>query len=355
MKRGGSGITLAIVAGGVLIALTAAVLLLQVSGEPGGSGEVTPLTPVAPLERRRPDLPTVPPVATLPSTARPESRRIEVERPRVGPDALLGRVVDGATGEPVADFQVHILTAAEGPPMERLREAEPEPFHHRDGVFKLPRPKGLYDVVVIAPDYQPSVLRDWVVPAADGRPVPIPLDRGPGISGTVIDTYSGQALAGVEVFLHVTRINDPEAVIPQRRRAVTQHDGRYSFSPLPEGLYALSLLEPNNRVDYVSTVFVGSGTTIQDLFLLPRHTVVVYVHEIDGRPSPDARVALRGSGTVRNARTDEQGVALLEFLLDGSYRVEARQDGFEPIEQELLLENDAGQHVRHLYFSEFAD
>jgi len=355
MKRSGSGITLAIVAGGVVAALCAAVLLLQVTGEPGRSEEVTPLAAPAPLPRRRAALPEVPAVAGLPDAPPLGRAPLQFERARVGPDAILGRVVDAETDTPVADFQVHILPAADGDPMERLREAEPEPFHHRDGVFKIPQPVGEYDVVVIAPGFQPSVLRDWVVPAADGRPVRVPLDRGPGISGTVIDTYSGQALAGVEVYLHVTRLNDPDAVIPQRRRAVTQHDGRYSFSPLPAGQYALSLIEPHNRVDYVSTVWVGTGTSLQDLYLLPRHTIVVYVHEIDGRLSPGARVSLRGSGAVRSATTDEQGVALLEFLLDGEYRVEARQEGFEPVSQELVLQNDSGQHVRHLYFDEFAD
>ena len=357
MKRSSVGITVVLIAGGVLAALCAVALLLQWPDEPGSAEQVTPLK----LETLRrggressgPPLPT----AGSPASASDAPQRVPVPpRPRAGPDSVIGRVVDGATDEVLPDFQVHVFPArSDLDPMSRFGEVGPEAFHHREGVFRIPQEPGEYDVVVIAPGFQPSVIRDWVVPALDGRPVRIPLDRGPGISGTVIDAYNGQPLIGVAVYLHVVRLDNPDDVVTQRRRAITQHDGRYSFSPLPSGQYSLSLLEPDNRIDFASQIWVGTGTSLRDLYLLPRHTVVFQVHEIDGRPAPGARVTLQGNGTSRSEVANETGQLFMEHLLDGSYSVEVRHEGFESVREELFLEGGAGQHMSHLYLRAFSD
>ncbi|GJM21111.1 MAG: hypothetical protein DHS20C15_10260 [Planctomycetota bacterium] len=357
MKSSSVGITVVLIAGGVLAALCAVVLLLQWPDEPGRAEQVTPLK-LTPLQRSggEASLPRLP-TARQPARKKEGPQRVTPPpRPRAGPDSIVGRVVDGATDKVVPDFQVQIFPArADLDPMSRFGEVAPEAFHHREGVFRLPQKPGKYDVVVLAPGFEPSVIREWLVPAADGRPVRVPLDRGPGISGTVIDAYNGQPLVGVPVYLHIVRLDDPESVVTQRRRAITQHDGRYSFSPLPSGQYSLSLLEPTNRTDFAGGVWVGKGTTLRDLYLLPRHTVVFRVHEIDGRPAPGARVTLQGNGTSQSVVANDAGQLVMEHLLDGTYSVDVLHEGFESISEELFLEGGAGQHLSHLYLRAFAD
>ena len=357
MKSRNNSVTVVLVAGGVLIALCAVVLLLQWPNEPRSDEQVTPLK-LDTLHRgaRESSLPRLPTAGAPQRPGTAPKGLVAPERPRAGPESVVGRVVDVATDEVLPDFQVHVLPArSDLDPMTRLEEVAPDTFHHREGVFRIPQKPGAYDVVVLAPGFQPSVIRDWLVPAADARPVRIPLDRGPGISGTVIDAYNGQPLVGVAVYLHVVRLDDPGSVVPQRRRALTQHDGRYSFSPLPSGQYSLSLLEPNNRIDFASSIWVGSGTSLHDLYLLPRHTLIFQVHEIDGRPAPGARVTLQGNGLSRSELASETGQLFMEHLLDGTYQVEVRHEGFETVHEELFLEGGAGQHMSHLYLRAFSD
>lgn len=273
--------------------------------------------------------------------------QIQVVPPRLGPERITLAVRDAQTGRPVPQFQLNVVPFAEGDPLTRLGLAERQPIRRRDGIFGVDKDPGHYDVVVLAPGYQPEVLRDVEVPALDARPLTVLLDRGPGIAGTVYDS-DGLRRGGVAVFLGVTRLYDEDAEPPTLRRVSTGLDGGFSFSPLPAGEYSLSLLEPDNPVDRVAGVRVATGTTRLELLLSARHRLTVQVESHEGRPLSDVRVELRSGGHFASGVTNRAGIALLDDLPDGDYELIARHPLYEEQSEAVELIGGMGTHLQHL-------
>lgn len=345
MNRQGVGISIVLAAGLTLIGLLAAVLVLEFRSAPDQEQSVIPLGSQGRPTDRTATLPD-PLIGSNAHATRPE--RVSMPGPRRGPPVVLGRLEDAATGAPIQDFQVHILPVAEEDPLERLAEHPARPFHHREGIFRVQQEEGAYDVVAVAPGFEPTVVREWAVPPVDAIPRRIRLQRGPGIQGTVYD-MDGVVLPGVSVFLHIEQLYDPQTKPPIRRMVVSQHDGQYSFSPLPPGEYSLSLLEPTNPIDRLVGLRVSAGTTVQNLFLRPRHQLIVFVHRLDGGSGQGARVSARRPGGLRHATSNPGGRALLEHLLDGEYELSVALEGYVTTTEALRLDTGAGSHVRHVY------
>jgi hypothetical protein len=265
----------------------------------------------------------------------------------MGPEAVLGRVIDAEGGDPVSVFQVHVLPHEATPALSRLEAVPPVPFHRASGIFRIDREPGIYDVVVIAPGFEPGVLEALEVPLPDARPVGIPLHRGAGIAGRVLDE-NGRVAAGVPVFLHVTALRDPRDRPPRLALAHSGLDGSFSFSPLPPGEYAITALEPDNEVDRVGGLRVSDGTIRTDLVLRARHQVQVQVRDDRGRPLEGASIELRGEGRLESDATNEQGLALLQHVPDGHYELEVSHPGHAPLREELVLEGGTGETLRFL-------
>lgn len=321
-------------------------LVLELGGSPEGPGDTGVVDAPEPVEGPTPLVAPAPAGVDRLPPAQPA--RVEIQPPpRLGPAKIVVRVRDGDTGRPVPTFQLNVLEAAEGDPLERLGEAVRQPIRRRDGIIGVEQEPGLYDVVVIAPGYQPAVLRGVEVPALDGRPLPVTLERGPGIAGTVYDR-DGLRQGGVPVYLGVTRLRDPQASPPTLRRVTTALDGSFGFSPLPAGEYTLALLEPDNQDDRMAGIRVVDGTTRVELILGSRHRLTVQVEDHEGRPLSGVRLELRSADHFASAETNSAGVALLEHLPDGQYELVARHPRYEDQQEPVELVGGLGDHLQHL-------
>jgi hypothetical protein len=265
---------------------------------------------------------------------------------QIGPEMIIGRVLDELTGEPVAAFQVTILPHASEPALERLERAEvnPVPVRAPSGIFRFERDPGRWDVVVRAPTYEPFVLSDVRVPREDGTPTDIALSHGPSLTGLVHDQHNF-AVANAQVFLKVSRLFD-DAPRPKRLTTRTDEHGRFRFSPLPAGEYALTLLEPDNPTDRLGGILVDGGTTDVTVFLAPRHKLIVSVQDGYGRPVRGAGVELSSADQHANGRTSPSGQVLLNWLQDGVYSVTVGREGYETIHEEIVLEGGQSEMVR---------
>jgi len=300
----------------------------------GGDGRAAPELPVAAEDD----------AAERPSK-RPRDLAAEPPPPQ-GPEGILGLVVDAADGAPIPVFQVHVLEADQADPLDRLDESVSRPFHVLTGVFLVEEEEGVWDVVVQAPGYEPGVLRAVRTPAPERAPHRIELSRGPGIVGLVVDETLSP-VEGVAVFLEVTELYDPDASPPRFRTARTGADGRFSFSPLPDGEYAVALLEPTNTIDRQGGLRVAGDTVTTDIVLTPRHELTVNVQGGDGLPLEGVLVEARSrEAHFARGRSNERGMVLLEHLPDGHYTLTATPRRGEPVSEEFELFGGTGQQVR---------
>lgn len=347
MPRPSTSIILTLFSVGALLVLGLAVMLLEGGGQPAPeprqeSGAVVAL----------PDASAAQPV--LEGLTRPPSTRARQARPKAprqvphrGPLQIIVRVSDRASGKPVPSFQVSILEHTAVAALERIEEREPQAFHLREGIFRVQKDPGSYDVVVMAPGYLPGILADVPIPAENGTALELPLDRGPGIAGTVIDS-EGLPRAGIDVYLETLSLRDRAARQTLRTKAVSGVDGRFSFSPLPAGEYAICLLWPNNLDDRIAGIRVAGGTTEVPMRLLARHQVSFRVMNNQDQPLRSARLEIRGAGRYASAATNATGVAVIDNLPDGEYQITVRQNGYRELVEELELVGGLGQHVRYI-------
>ena len=84
------------------------------------------------------------------------------------------------------------------------------------------------------------------------------------------------------------------------------------------------------------------------MVLLSRHQVGFRVTNNQGQPLRQARLELRGPGGFASTVTNGTGVAVLDDLPDGSYKITVRQEGYHDLLDELELVGGMGQEARFL-------
>lgn len=328
--------TLALVA-----ALVGVLALTQPAPEPDGAP--------APLVGRR--APTAAPALPEPPEAAP-AQPLRADAPErapaaipAGPNVITARVLDDETGRPVGAFTVKAVPHGDTPAIGRLSEepGKPQPVNAVAGIFRLDSRPGSWDVVVQAAGYLPGELTAVAVPRPDARPLELRLSHGPSLTGALVDD-TGQAVPDAPVFLHVLRLDGPDKP-PRNALATTDHAGRFRFSPLPPGLYALSAIEPDGR-DRVTNLAVGRGTTDTTLVMAPRNQVLAAVRDAWGRPVRDAQVELRAGDLLSSETTNAAGQARLRFLKPGRYEVRVTREGYADLTESLALEGISGELVR---------
>jgi len=340
----------AILGGMAVVALLGWILWTVSTGNPLESPAEGTLVP--PSSTSAQQVPNALPLAPIRPEKPSRTRNMKVAPPPSrGPEGIRGLVLDADTGKPIPIFQIYILEAAEGEPLSRLEGSLGQSFHVRTGVFFAKREPGRWDVIVKAPGYEPSVLTDLPTPALEQAPVRFELKRGPGIVGLVVNE-AFMPVPGVKTFLHITKLSDSSAKMPLVRIASTGVDGRFSYSPLPDGEYAVALLEPSNTVDRLSGLRVFGDTLHVEMYLRPRHALTVWTQAENGTVLADVQVELRSTQAhFAHGQSNQNGLVLLEHLPDGVYTLTATLQGMPPVQEELELIGGSSQQVRWVTLS----
>ena len=250
---------------------------------------------------------------------------------------LKGEAVDADSNEPVYFFWIYLIPPERGDVVEAAKGWTPSRF--RNEQFALERqPAGLYNVLCESREHDPW--KGQIKIPYDGN-FRIRLKRGTSITGTVTDATQ-TPLEGIDMQLVVdtTRL-DGGADPPMQRLCKTDKMGRYSFNKIPTGVYGLKATlmsdelasEPDFRVD-------PGATVIRDVSLQRLGGLKVTVKNVADQPVTRARVQLvverdGRERTVRMGYTDLRGIARLDFVRDGTYKLRVVLQGFETWEQEV--------------------
>lgn len=275
---------------------------------------------------------------------RPEAEAVPLAGPASEWPQLKGIAIDVANEKPVGDFTYWVVPHDGSDPIARLDEVPGNRHSEASGVFRSRQRPGLYDVVIEAPGFLRCVRTALEVPMPTRKAYGFKLETGAGIAGTVF-TEQGMPARDVPVFLHVQRL-EPASDPPRTAATRTDRDGRFQFTPLDPGQYAVSLLEPDNRRDRLGAIYVESSVTPVDLTLATRHQLTLRFRDEAGRPVGGARVELVGDGRVASAVATSGGLAVLEHVGDGRYSLRVDREGFEPHVEDLVLEGGFGQTMR---------
>lgn len=250
---------------------------------------------------------------------------------------LAGRVVDG-DGEPVAEAQLS-LRNADGEQIVVQRAASPwfaSALSRQNGSFDfdgLPRDARL-TMVVSADGYLPRSLP--VTTGQDDRRLRIELDTGGWIAGEVRDGRGGPA-AGARV----TAESGPGLRRLSKwvsRDAESDPDGRFVVSGLPPGDYEIVAVSGRFKSEPILREVTSRGLAGLDLQLAARTSLEVTVLDPSGVAVPRAWVTATSgsaSGGPRRAfaATAPSGLAVLEPLDGGTYRVSAQHSDYDTVER----------------------
>ncbi len=260
---------------------------------------------------------------------------------------LRGKVVDDRDEQPVYFFSVYMLPVDDADPLSARNSVAPS--HFRNGEFYLDhQPGGEYNLVVESREHEP-VTRRIAVPY-DGELV-VRLHQGSCVRGVVRDVAL-TPLKDLEVTLGVVAI-DGDAPPPVQRMTKSDEMGRFSFWKLPPGRYTLSVgllgdvladerefrLDPGAEVlrDFTLERLGGLKLTVKNVADQPvaRARVVLLKSMDDGRDRP-----------VRTSYSDLKGVARLDFVRAGSYKLRVQVQGFRLYEEPVAVA--AGDSMREV-------
>jgi len=261
---------------------------------------------------------------------------------------LVGRVTDDREGEPVRYFWLYLIPTDQGDPVVARNSWSPS--HFRNGEFQIDQqPAGDYHLLVESREHE-TVTRTIHVPY-DGR-LEITLRHGSCIRGVVRDSFQ-TPLKDIEIHLGVdpTRI-DGGAPPPMQRIVKTTDLGQYSFWKVPAGTYTLTVSLFGDELAHEREFRLDPGGEVLRDFTLDRlGTLKLTVKNVADQPVARARVLLvkERDGRERPVRTtysDLRGVARLDFVREGSYKLRVQLQGFQTFEEPVAVA--AGEGFREL-------
>jgi hypothetical protein len=261
---------------------------------------------------------------------------------------LKAEVVDADSNEPVYFFWIYLIPPERGDVVEAAKGWTPS--RGRSGQISLERqPAGVYNVLCESREHDPW--KGQIKIPYDGN-LRIRLKRGTSITGTVTDSTQ-TPMEGIEMQLVVdTARLDGGADPPMQRLCKTDKMGRYSFNKIPTGVYGLKATLMNDELASEPDFRVDPGATvIRDVALQRLGALKVTVKNVADQAVTRARVKLvvdrdGRERTVRMGYTDLRGVARLDFVRDGTYKLRVEMQGFDHWEQEIgVSSGDAFREV----------
>lgn len=260
--------------------------------------------------------------------------------------SIIGRVVDGRTGEPIEGYLVEVGSDWLRAQMRGGREVR----QHPDGRFRyegLEIEEGAEVTLQITADGYRRLRRTGLRPAA-GRPLDVgtlALEPAPLLPVRVVAANTGEPVKGASVRLAETgsaaEVNSFELVgwsgppdEGEVRQARTGPDGIARVTALP-GRTARLLVRAKGFVHHRSEPFTVPAVTPSEpmlVELLRGGTAVVRVVDPDGVPVADVRVEHRAGengdgepqprlvGGAEGKRTDADGIVRFERLAPGLHR-----------------------------------
>jgi carboxypeptidase family protein len=199
-------------------------------------------------------------VSRLYEIAFSEPIRVDGQNPRptvevqFSPARKVVAQVLGPAGQPLADADVFLEIRA---PYYSTRYSEP---HHadRDGRVALTLSTGMADYwLVVTPGA--GFQRTEVGVPPEGTTVEVRPKPAFVIEGRVIDSKTGEPLAGVELVADSTDPKMPSAPWYKQVKPVTDADGRFRFDTLAEGSYRV---HPYGAVSFREPVIAHTGDSI---------------------------------------------------------------------------------------------
>lgn len=275
-----------------------------------------------------------------------QAATLKVRNPKTGEvefkaqHSLNGRVISDRDETPIYAFKVWLIPESYGAPETAKNNVSPNTMRngvlHLDGQFE-----GKYHMVVESREHE-AVTRFIELPY-DGELV-VRLKYGTCIRGVVRDSFL-QPVPNVDVELSfdVARL-DPGVTPPMQRLAKSDANGRYFFYKLPGGTYSVSAKlfgdalasEPEFRLD------PGNEVT-RDFMIGHLGTLRVVISNPIDQPLARAKTTLYSKlddgrdRVVRSSLSDLKGVARLEFVREGSYKLKISVQGFVPHEETVVV------------------
>ncbi|MDN5914441.1 MAG: carboxypeptidase-like regulatory domain-containing protein [Pseudonocardia sp.] len=219
-----------------------------------------------------------------------------------------------------------------------------------DGSFRTPVPDtGAYLVIGAAPGCAPQTAAVVV----DGVTPPTPVDvvftgATPGSVSGVVTGTDRRPVPGATVF-----VGDEQGEV--LATCHTPPNGAYTIGDLPAGTYTLvagatgfrpasDLVVITERSAGGTSIGTGPEPARRDLVLVPEVALQGTARTVDGRPIPDARVALLGPDglTVAVTDTDAAGDYAFSEVPDGDYTLIAT--GFPPVADIVRLGDGSARH-----------
>ena len=319
-----------LIVAGVVLTLTACGLLtalLLLLGSDVDPSDVPPAEVGVEYVASKPAEPPPPlpvPVRAAEPTAKPEPAPTPAAAAAepVGDDLLRGRVQTRAA-EPIAGARIEVFAGR-----RLLAEASSGP----DGGFSLgPLEPGRFRVEVSAAGYAREELSRTSVPKT---PITVILKEGGGISGKVLDDWTGEPLAHASV-----RVGRPRGGSLAVRRASydkgsrTDEAGEFRVDGLPEGVYDVAASHRGYGVEAAEGVRVGAAGGADGLVLRLKKEAVVegrVVDETTGEPVTKALVVFRPPPPAgpRRARTRGDGTFILKGVTAGRATLEVSRTGY---------------------------
>jgi hypothetical protein len=148
----------------------------------------------------------------------------------------------------------------------------------------------------------------------------------PGISGTITNGVSGEPILRAHVMLRAESSDTP-----MKYGALTTAEGKFSISPLPPGVYTVTVEKPgfvpapNQWGSTYLSLKVKEGDAASDLKLklLPQAVISGRVLDADGRPVEHMRVETARGRSAASTTTNARGEFRLSGLRPGRYLVRA--------------------------------